>query len=122
MAKGDRKQPEVRAAVLKIKQSGVISYGNRLKNGLDGDQRFSTRGDFTELEGGGDAGGIQQAKAKGAAKPPPSSRRPGMAPAAKNCSCSVAESGLTLCGHVDCSLPGSPVRLCLPEFAWSRVH
>lgn len=52
-----------------FKQSGVISYGNRLKNGLDGDQRFSTRGDFTELEGRGDAGGIQQAKAKDAAKP-----------------------------------------------------
>lgn len=52
-----------------FKQGGVISYGNRLKNGLDGDQRFSTRGDFTELEGRGDAGGIQQAKAKDAAKP-----------------------------------------------------
>ena len=99
-----------------LKQSSVISYGKRLKNGLDGDQRFLIRGDFIELEGRGDAGGIQQTKAKDAAEPTSLLRRPRTGPTAKNCS--VAESRLTLCSHVDWSQPGSPV----PMFAQSHVH
>ena len=34
------------------------------------------------------------------------------------CCCSVAQSCLTLCDPMDCSMPGFPVLLCLAEFAW----
>ena len=36
--------------------------------------------------------------------------------------CSVAQSCLTLCSLMDCSLPGFLVLHCLPEFAQSHVH
>ena len=40
----------------------------------------------------------------------------------KPCCCSVAQSGLTLCGPGDCSTPGFPVLHYLPEFAQTHVH
>ena len=36
--------------------------------------------------------------------------------------CSVAKSCLTLCNHMDCSLPGFPVLHYLPEFAQTLGH
>ena len=36
------------------------------------------------------------------------------------CSCSVAQSSLTLCDPLDCSTPGSSVLLYLPEF--TQIH
>ena len=36
--------------------------------------------------------------------------------------CLVTKSYLTLCDHMDCSIPGSPVLHCLPEFAQTHVH
>ena len=36
--------------------------------------------------------------------------------------CSVAQSCLTLCNPMDCSTPGFPVILYLPEFAQTHVH
>ena len=38
------------------------------------------------------------------------------------CSCSVAQSCLTLCDPVDCSTPGFPVHHQLPELAQTCVH
>ena len=38
------------------------------------------------------------------------------------CRCSVAQSHLTLCDHLDCSTAGFPVLLCLPEFGQIHVH
>ena len=38
------------------------------------------------------------------------------------CCCSVTNSCPTLCNPVDCSTPGFPVLLCLPEFAQTHVH
>ena len=38
----------------------------------------------------------------------------------KRCCCSVAESCLTLCNPMDCSMPGSPVLHYLPESA--QIH
>ena len=38
------------------------------------------------------------------------------------CCCSVAKSCLTLCHPMDCSMPGSPVPHCLPEFSQIHVH
>ena len=35
---------------------------------------------------------------------------------------SVAQSNLTLCDSIDCSLPGFPVHHQLPEFAQTHVH
>ena len=40
----------------------------------------------------------------------------------KDCCCSVTQSCLTLCSTVDCSIPGFPVPLCLPEFEQTHVH
>ena len=37
------------------------------------------------------------------------------------CYCSVAKSCVTLCDSMDCSTPGSPVLLYLPEFAQTHV-
>ena len=39
-----------------------------------------------------------------------------------SCCCSAAKSSLSLCDHIACSTPGSPVPPCLPEFAHIRVH
>ena len=36
--------------------------------------------------------------------------------------CSVAQSCLTLCDPMDCSMPGFPVLHCLPEFAQTHIH
>ena len=36
--------------------------------------------------------------------------------------CSIAQSCLTLCNHVDCSMSGFPVLNCLLEFAQTHVH
>ena len=36
--------------------------------------------------------------------------------------CSVAESCLTLCDPMDCSMPGLPVLHCLLQFAQTHVH
>ena len=36
--------------------------------------------------------------------------------------CSVTKLCLTLCDHVDCSAPGSPVLLYLPELVQTHVH
>ena len=36
--------------------------------------------------------------------------------------CSVAQSCLTLCDPIDCSMPGFPVLQYLPEFAQTHVH
>ena len=36
--------------------------------------------------------------------------------------CSVAESSLTLCDPMDCSMPGFPVLPDLPELAQTHVH
>ena len=36
--------------------------------------------------------------------------------------CSVAKSCPTLCDPMDCTTPGFPVLLCLPEFAQTHVH
>ena len=38
------------------------------------------------------------------------------------CCCSVAKSCPTLWDAMDCSTPGFPVLLCLPEFAQTRVY
>ena len=38
------------------------------------------------------------------------------------CCCSVTKSCLTLCDPMDCSMPGFPVLLYLPEFAQTPVH
>ena len=38
------------------------------------------------------------------------------------CCCSVAKSHPTLCGPMDCSMPGFPVLHYLPEFAQTHVH
>ena len=38
------------------------------------------------------------------------------------CCCSVAQSSLTLCNPMDCSMPGFPVLHYLPEFAKTHVH
>ena len=38
------------------------------------------------------------------------------------CSCSVAQLCLTLCGPMDCSVPGFPVHHHPPEFAQTHVH
>ena len=38
------------------------------------------------------------------------------------CCCSVAQSCLTLCDPMDCSMPGFPVLHYLPEFAQTHVH
>ena len=35
---------------------------------------------------------------------------------------SVAQSGLTLCNPMDCSMPGLPVHRQLPEFTQTRAH
>ena len=35
---------------------------------------------------------------------------------------SVAQSGLTLCNHMDCSMPGFPVHHLLPELTQTHVH
>ena len=37
-------------------------------------------------------------------------------------SCSVIKLCLTLCDPTNCSMPGLPVLLCLPEFAQTHVH
>ena len=37
-------------------------------------------------------------------------------------SCFVAHLHLTLCDPMDCSTPGFPVLVCLPEFAHTHVH
>ena len=37
-------------------------------------------------------------------------------------SCSVAQSCLTLCDPMDCTMPGFPVLHYLPEFAKIHVH
>ena len=39
-----------------------------------------------------------------------------------NCCCSVAQSCLTLCHLMDCSIPGFPVLHHLPELAQTHVH
>ena len=39
-----------------------------------------------------------------------------------SCSCSVAQSGLTLCNTMDCSTPGFPVLHHLPELGQTHVH
>ena len=44
------------------------------------------------------------------------------APVKWECCSSVAKSCLTLCDPVDCSMPGSSVLHCLPEFALTHVH
>ena len=36
--------------------------------------------------------------------------------------CSVSKLCLTLCDPTNCSMPGLPVLLCLPEFAQTHVH
>ena len=36
--------------------------------------------------------------------------------------CSVAKSCLTLCDHMDCSIPGFPILHYLPKFANTSVH
>ena len=41
---------------------------------------------------------------------------------AKTCSCSVTNSCLTLCDHIDCCMLGFPVLHYLLEFAQTRVH
>ena len=38
------------------------------------------------------------------------------------CCCSVPQSYLTLRDPVDCSIPGFPVLLRIPEFAQTHVH
>ena len=38
------------------------------------------------------------------------------------CSCLVTQSCPTLCDPMDCSMPGFPVLICLPEFAQIHVH
>ena len=38
------------------------------------------------------------------------------------CCCSVAQSCLTLCDPMDCSMPGFPVLHHLPEFAQTHIH
>jgi len=40
----------------------------------------------------------------------------------KNCCCSVAQLGLTLCNPMDCSIPDFPVLHYFPEFAQTHVH
>ena len=40
----------------------------------------------------------------------------------KYCCCSVAQSCLTFCDPVDCSMPGFPVPHHLPEFAHIHIH
>ena len=39
-----------------------------------------------------------------------------------SCCCSVAQSSLTLCDPIDCSMPGSPVLHYFPELAQTQVH
>ena len=105
-----------------FKQGGVISYGTDLKMGLmviRDSQPEAILQNWREEE---TLVASSRPRPKMLLNPPPCSGGPGTAPAAKNCFCSVAESCLTLCGHVDWSLPGSPVLHCLPEFAQSRVH
>ena len=41
---------------------------------------------------------------------------------AHNCCCPVAQSCLTLCNPIDCSMPGFPVLHHLPECAQTHVH
>ena len=38
------------------------------------------------------------------------------------CCCSVTQSCLTICNTMDCSMPGFPILLHLPEFAQTQVH
>ena len=38
------------------------------------------------------------------------------------CCCSVAQSSLTLCDPMDCSMPGFPALHCLVEFVQTYVH
>ena len=38
------------------------------------------------------------------------------------CSCSISKPCPTLCDPMDCSMPGFPVHLHLPEFAPTHVH
>ena len=38
------------------------------------------------------------------------------------CCCSIAQSYPTLCNPMDCSMPGSSVLHCLPEFAQTHVY
>ena len=45
-----------------------------------------------------------------------------LAPFLQCCSCSVAESCLTLCDPMDCSMPGFPVLHYLLEFVQSHAH
>ena len=40
----------------------------------------------------------------------------------KGLCCLAAKSCLTLCGPMDCSVPGFPVLHCLPEFAQTHGH
>ena len=49
---------------------------------------------------------------------------PNLLPCQKDycCCCSVAKSCMTICGPMDCSIPGFPVLHYLPEFAQIRVH
>ena len=39
-----------------------------------------------------------------------------------HCCCSVAQSCLTLCDPMDCSMPGLPVHQQLPELAQTDIH
>ena len=39
-----------------------------------------------------------------------------------HCCCSLAQSYLTLCEPMDCSMPGFPVRHQLPQFTQTHVH
>ena len=49
---------------------------------------------------------------------------PNLLPCQKDycCCCSVAKSCTTICGPMDCSIPGFPVLHYVPEFAQIRVH
>ena len=38
------------------------------------------------------------------------------------CHCSVRKACMTLCNPMDCSIPGSSVLHCLPEFSQNHVH
>ena len=48
-------------------------------------------------------------------------RRLGLAHSGAGC-CSVAQSCLTLCNPMDCSMPGFPVHHQIPELAKTHVH
>ena len=39
-----------------------------------------------------------------------------------SCCCSITQSCPTLCNPMDCSIPGSSVLHCFPEFAQTHVH